>query len=80
MYIVERFVRGEGTSFVARCANRAEAFAAVREDVERFYGRRMSVEGVHASMRPRYDGCVASYHVVGREVWYNVYLAEVLNG
>jgi hypothetical protein len=78
MYKVELFERGKGTSFVSSCDSRESAFVAIRADARERFGS--CVEGVYASVKPTFEGIVASYRVPGREVWYQVYLGEVLNG
>ena len=79
MYLVELFERGKGTSFVARKHSLSDAYHVAHEDAQDCFGA--NLEGIFITIdTPRYDGCVATYRVVGREIWYSVYLAEVVEG
>ena len=79
MYLVELFERGKGTSFVARNHSLYDAFHVAHEDAQERFAA--NLVGVFITIdKPRYDGCVATYRVADREVWYNVYLAEGAKG
>ena len=76
MLLVEAYERGKGTCFVGRAGTRQDAYMVVRQDAVTRYGS--AIEGVYSYQTPRYDGCLMSYRVIGREVWYNVYDSGVM--